>query len=255
MTGQVPELLSNAGTWVPARLTQAVDNIPKWTEVSPRLGVSWDMFGTAETALKFTVGRYASPSRPSAMTRNNSPMRQIVGSTTVRWLGDFNDNLIPDADEMGPIGNEFFGTVQPNTTFDPDVIKGFGAWPHFWDYALTLQHQVRPTMGVTVSTYFRKYANQTATDNRRIGPGVFDEFSVVSPVDPLLPGGGGQTITGLYVIEDASRPLSDPFTTFATNFGDHSETYRGVEVSTNWRASNGGMVQGGVDWGERRLRC
>ena len=41
-----------AGTWVPARSFPAIDNVPNWYSVVPRLGVSYDLTGEGKTVLK-----------------------------------------------------------------------------------------------------------------------------------------------------------------------------------------------------------
>ena len=47
-----------AGPFTPARNFDAVENVPNWKDVDPRLGVSWDIFGDGKTAFKASVGRY-----------------------------------------------------------------------------------------------------------------------------------------------------------------------------------------------------
>ena len=84
--GTAPDQWSPAGTWVPARLTTRVENIPNWRDINPRLGVAWDMFGNARTALKFTTGRFVDQA-VAAPTRALNPMRQISETDTAE-LGE-----------------------------------------------------------------------------------------------------------------------------------------------------------------------
>jgi hypothetical protein len=35
-----------------------IDNVPNWKDVSPRVGISYDLFGNGKTALKATLNRY-----------------------------------------------------------------------------------------------------------------------------------------------------------------------------------------------------
>ena len=74
------------------------------------------------------------------------------------------------------------------------------------------------------------------------------------PDDPRLPADiRGQTITGLYVIKDASRPNVDDYRTFAKNYGDYKETYNGVDFNMNWRMGNGGTLGGGMTYGDSHI--
>lgn len=261
--GSAPEQWSAPGTWIGARLTPAVENIPDWKDINPRFGVAWDLFGNARTALKFTTGRYVNQ-EVAAPTRNLNPMRSISSTDTRTW-NDANGNLRPEPNEMGPTSNVRFGTVVQSIRYDPDYVNGFGVRPGHWNYNVSLQHELRPRLGLTTTYSFAKYFNllvpATRTNNFGRGPdntlwtrADFDEFTIVVPDDSRLPADiRGKTITGLYVIQDAKRPLVDDFRTFARNFGDHQETFNGGDVNVNWRMAGGGMIGGGLTWGNQHV--
>ena len=265
--GYAPEQYSDAGTWVPARLTPRVDNIPNWRDIDPRLGVSWDLFGNARTAVKFTMGRYVNQ-EVAAPTRSLNPMR-LVADNDVRSWSDTNGNLQPELNELGPTSNRLFGTVVPSVRFDPEYVDGFAARGGHWNYHLSLQHELRPGLGVTATYSHVDYFNVVlpgargavpdglfgrGPDNAQWTPEDFDAFTIVVPNDPRLPAAiQGQTITGLYVIKDAKRPLVDDYRTFADKYGKHKVTYDGADFNVNWRMGKGGTVGGGLTWGDAHI--
>ena len=53
---ETPATLRRFTNWAQAFPQQK--NVPKWTDVAPRLGMAYDLFGDASTALKFSWGRY-----------------------------------------------------------------------------------------------------------------------------------------------------------------------------------------------------
>jgi hypothetical protein len=246
--GYAPAQWSGPGTWIGARLTPLVENIPNWRDINPRLGVSWDLFGNARTALKFTTGRYVDQV-VAAPTRALNPMRQISETDTRTW-NDANGNLRPELDELGATGNRLFGTVAPSIQFDPAYIDGFGVRAGHWNYHVSLQHELRPGLGVSVTYSYVRNFNQLETDNVLIGQNDFNAFTIVVPNDPRLPAGlAGQTVTGNYVITDAARPLVSNFRSFDTKFGDRTDTYNGADFNVNWRMGSGGTLGGGLTWG------
>lgn len=264
--GYAPEQYSEAGTWVPARLTPKLENIPNWRDINPRFGISWDLFGNAKTAVKFTTGRYVNQ-EVAGPTRLLTPMR-LVADNDVRSWNDANGNLRPELNELGPTSNARFGTVVPSIRYDPEWVDGFGVRGGHWNYHASLQHELRPGLGVTATYTHIKNFNVLLPARGGIPGGLFgrgpdnlqwtrddyDEFTIVAPDDPRLPAEiRGQTITGLYVIKDAKRPLVDDFRTTAQNVGDHKEKYDGADFNINWRMGNGGTVGGGLTWGDAHI--
>jgi hypothetical protein len=67
------------------------------------------------------------------------------------------------------------------------------------------------------------------TDNLAVKPSDFAQFSVVAPVDARLPGGGGNTITGLYDVNPALFGVTNNYITSADNFGTQYQRFNGID--------------------------
>jgi len=110
------------------------------------------------------------------------------------------------------------------------------------------------TRGISVDVgYFRRwYGNFGVTDNLNLTAADFNTFSITSPSDPRLPGGGGYTVSGYYNVNPAkvSLPQNNYFT-LASNYGEQMQHWNGVDVSANARVRRGFTVQGGVSTGRQ----
>ena len=82
--------------------------------------------------------------------------------------------------------------------FDPDYVGGWGTRPYNWSMGLSVQHEVVPRVSVTVAFNRNWWGNWYVVDNRATSLADYTPFSIQAPLDPRLPGGGGQTIGGLY---------------------------------------------------------
>ncbi len=74
----VPAQTLGPGPQVPTRNVSfdEVTGVPRWMDVTPRLGVSWDVFGTGKTAVKFSIGKYLEAPNPPSFTRIGEPGRR-----------------------------------------------------------------------------------------------------------------------------------------------------------------------------------
>ena len=79
---QAPDYVLPAGLYVPERRFAAADNIPHWKDLSPRLGVAYDLFGNGRTAIKGAIGRY--PPRFNSVGIG-VPANSVANSATRAW--------------------------------------------------------------------------------------------------------------------------------------------------------------------------
>src|SRR5206468_6321807 len=105
-----------ASTCIRARHYEALTNVPNFVDLSPRLGIAYDVFGTGKTALKATLSRYVQTSTVGT-ARLLNPINTSVNSATRPWSDDNRDG-IPQASELGALSNTNFGRVSVATTYD-----------------------------------------------------------------------------------------------------------------------------------------
>jgi hypothetical protein len=272
--GNVPAQHVDAGRFVGARDFAPVHDVPEWTDLNPRAGVSYDLFGNGRTALKASIGRYVSRQSMVVATSNN-PIATSVNSVNRAWT-DVNGNFVPDCDltnfgtngECGPISNVNFGRINPAATrYADNLIRGYGVRDYFWDLAAELQHQIGT--GVSVKGgYYRNWTDHFGcisgncysldtgvTDNLAVTPADFDSYCVAAPMDPRLPGGGGYAVCGLYDVSPAKFGQGDVLVKRASDF-DRPDGGRGktrvsdfFSAAVNTRFGSGIELGGSVDTG------
>jgi hypothetical protein len=239
-----------------------------YNDITPRLGVVYDLFGNGKTALKFNTGRYleAAVNDNGAYSRL-APSNRLATSTNRTWsdltypVGDpRRGNFVPDCDLSNGLTNGECGQIDQLTGFgkpvlvnnyDAAVLKGWGIRPGDWQIGATLQQQVAPRISVEVGYIRRWLQNFYITDNLAVGPNDFTQFSVVAPLDSRLPGGGGYTINGIYDVNPAAFGLTNNLVTSAANYGTLSSSYNGLELSVSARIRGGLQLQAGSSMGSQ----
>ena len=254
-----------AGLFIGPRTFEALDNVPNFKDVSPRLGASYDLFGNGRTALKAYFGRYLGKSSIQ-IPETLLPNRTSINNVSRSW-NDANGNVFPDCDltnftpngECGPISNVNFGGQNPNALqYADDLISGFGNRDYFWDTALEVQQQLREGMSFTAG-YYRNWSDHYGTiaegwptghaNNLAVTPADFDPYCVTAPMHPELPGGGGFEVCGLYDVSPAKFGQGQILTERASLHGGKRRTSDFITLSVNGRLGEGGVIGGSFDTG------
>jgi hypothetical protein len=246
--------------YTPTRnVTFPAGDLASLNDVTPKLGVAYDLFGNGRTALKASLSKYVEQLTYTGTYGDSAnPTQRTVQSVTRQW-NDIDQDFTPDCDLTNPllngeclqISNLAFGNPIPSTTYNPDMLKGWGQRGFNWETSVSVQHQLMPNVYVDGGYFRRWYGNFLATDNRALAPADFTGFSVTAPSDGRLPGGGGYPVSGLYNITQAgfTRP-PDNYLTFAKDYGSQTENWQGVDFSVNARV-HGVVTQGGISTGSR----
>jgi hypothetical protein len=247
-----------AGVYTPEFHFAAVDNVPNWKDISPRIGAAYDLFGNGKTAIKASVGRYVNFALLSIANSTNGAFS--IASTTTRTWNDANGNFVPDCDlkstlsngECGAQANQAFGTQIPTTAYAQSYTRGWNVRPGFWQASVALQHELLPRLALNAAWYRTSYFNFTITDNLAIGPSDFSpisafQFTVGSGLsDPARQtGAGAYTISGLYDINPNKFGQVNNLVRPAADFGKQSQIYNGLELQLHGRFGKG-QIHGGI---------
>lgn len=248
LNGYVPAQTVEAGRFVPERSFAAVENVPNWKDISPRLGASYDLFGDSRTALKVYVGRFVLAYGANFAVPAN-PVSASVSNATRPWT-DANGDFIPTEDELGPLSDAGFGGVRATTRYDDEVSSGFGVRPYNWEGSVGVQHEVTPDLAVGAAYFRRWYGNHTVLDNVLVSPDDYDPFCLTAPTHPSLPGGGGNEICGLYDISPEKYGQFDSVLIPASRLGKVTEFWNGVDLTFDVRLAAGARLGGGLSAGK-----
>ena len=231
-------------------------DVLNWKDLSPRIAISFDPFGTGKTALKAAASRYVMQERLTQSTALVVPTRASVSQISRTWT-DRNNDYIVDGDPLNPAANGELG-ASPNANFgkqvtnfrlDPDWANGFGTRPYNWEFMGALQTELRSNISLQAGYYRRIFGNFIVTDNLLTSPADYDPFCITVPTDARLPGGGGGQMCGLYDLNPSKVGLVDTIQTSSSNYGKQMEHYNGLDVTISGRMKTGGMIQGGFNMG------
>jgi hypothetical protein len=234
----------------------ATTGVSAYNDLSLRGGVAYSPFADGETSLRVSVGQYRDALQAGGIYIANNPIARRVTSTTRSWT-DANRNFAPDCElmdpalngECGPWANQNFGSSVPGTRYEPDVLQGWGVRPSDSQFAVGIQREVLPRLAVEVTYNRRWFSNFTATDNVLVQPSDYSQYSIVAPLDPHLPGGGGYTIDDLWDVNTTKFGNVDNFVSAAENYGKQISYWHGVDVNVSGRMRNSVMFQGGTSTG------
>jgi hypothetical protein len=238
----------------PSRSTQSV----RWHDVTPRMGVAYDLFGNGKTAIKFNLGKYMEAFSATNTDMDLNPLIRTTASTTRTWT-DSNKDFVPNCDlsnpekngECGAMDDKNLGKEVFNRTYDPNFVTGYGVRPYNWGLGVSVQQELLPRVSANVGYFRNWWGNWYTVDNRATTTADYTPFSITAPVDPRLPNGGGYIVSGLYNLVPTKVGAVDEWATSSTNYAKQIENWQGVDVNVVARLRNGLTVQGGTSTGRR----
>jgi hypothetical protein len=234
-----------------------VGRVQNWKDISPRVGIAWDVFGNGRTAVKGSVARYVA-GQQIAVANAGNPVT-VLGLTDTRPWRDTDGNGLP-LDSNGNIQfNELsnstasatFGRNVSTTAYDPDVLNGWSKRGYNLEYTISAQHQLADRLSVNGGYYRRTFGNQTFEDDLRYDINSYDgPFCITAPNDANLPyGGGGYPVCGIYNLRPSVFAQNLPEQTlvrFSDDFGGETNMYQGYDINIDWRLPGGAFLRGGL---------
>jgi len=253
-------------TFVAARHYDAINNVPNWRDLSPRLGGAYDLFGNGKTVVRANYAKYLASESTNMATLNNH-VNTSVNSATRGWA-DTNGNFFPDCNLSNPNAqtvpggdtcgslNAPLGSLAIAATYDPSITSGFGVRPWDKEIAFGVQHGITDRIAADFQFTHHWFGNFFAAQNTAQPPADFDSFCVTAPASQngfSLPNGGAQ-LCGFMNLNPAYA-LVVPFSNVqkASTFGDASDVYTGFDLGITARLPRGGTAQGGFGIGHEVL--
>jgi len=245
-----------------------------WSNVTPRLGVTYALGKERKTLLRGSYSRFAD--------QLGTAFGSILNPTGTNSYYYFNT---PDSGpgiptHLTPNGQGYSGNVNPFTrlpypTNGNAVAANFSA-PLTDEVLASVEHAILPELVVSANLTYRRLTNQVPVDvgptgtpsGTPSGPGVLLVFDDPNPNDPALGNSvgrpstrsdfipttttvtlpNGQTTTVTYYV--LKPTLSTRGGAFLSNSSGQSSTYKGASLALNKRLSNHWMMRGNFSYSD-----
>ena len=246
--------------------------VASYKDLSPRVGLAVDLFGNGRTAVKASFGRFLEGAGTSGTYAGTNPTLRMPQTTptfgtagvTRAWV-DANRNLVPDCNLLDPLAQDLrdaggdlcgvmsntnFGRDLRTSNFDPAIVRGWGVRPSDWQLNAWIEQELGSRSSVSVSYTRRWFNGFVAADNLALAPSDLTSFSLIAPLDPRLPGGGGYVVPDLYDVVPEKAGQVDNLVASSSDYGAWTQYYNGVDVTLNVRAWRGLTFAGGTSTGQ-----
>ena len=186
-------------------------SVSGYHDLTPRMGIAYDVFGNGKTAVKANVGKYLQSATTDESYTANNPANRVVTSVPARGWTDGNHNFIVDCDLSNPLlqnnlaiggdscaqlgGNNLnFGNPNPLTVVNPAILGGWGVRPWDGQFGVSVQQEIAPRVSVNIGYNRRWFGNFFVVSNSLTTASDYDTWTFTAPQNPALPV-SGDTLT------------------------------------------------------------
>ncbi|MFW6140317.1 MAG: TonB-dependent receptor [Acidobacteriota bacterium] len=224
-----------------ALTTPEKKNVVVWNVLSPRLGMTFDLFGDDTTILKASFARY---SQQTGYYPAEYAVETGYFDVDYRWYDDNGDG-IPQTDEFGYVT---YHNVGQTVDIDQDLKS-----PYTNEVTLGVERRITNDLGVSLNYHYKQNKRFMWTDNLALDPE--RDYTPVTAQDPgpdgeLGTADDGGTIT-VYNLDEAKIDVFEPF---ITNRPGYMTYYSGVELVLRKRFTNKWQFMGSITYGTNKRK-
>ena len=218
------------------------DNPITYKTLSPRVGLTYDLFGNGKTALRASFSQYAEPLLITDFS-DSHPLQPRLDYLDFYWW-DLNNNGQPDAPPLDRYQNfgvspKFMTTAYFKNKTDPNIRDA-----RVNEFTASIQHELFPNLRITLQYFNRnkidKYAHVLyEPDSKRFWYSYQKAPDWWIPFTTTVPAAGGfpaQTVNMYFM--SATAPYQDMFNT-VTNVPEVKIRYQSMELIFEKRMSQG----------------
>jgi hypothetical protein len=244
--------------------------VNSYNDITPRVGLAYDLFGTGKTALKFNWGMYLAYAANDAPYTSTNPGATVVRNVQNRgWNASVaaggNGDYVVNCDLLNPAANgeclaatgtaPNFGKLGAAQQVDPAVLSGWGVRPGDTQYTGTLQQEIMPRLSAEVSYTHRSFHGFFVTDdlNRRAGgvASYYESYTLTAPSDARLAGGGNYPVT---VFTPLTNAAPSTILMRESDIGEaRTSVWDGFELALNSRLRSGLVASVGTTTGRGKV--
>ena len=160
-------------------------------DITPRMGLAYDVFGNGKTSFKVSFSKYLQPANNESVFTSGNPSVSFAQSTDRSWF-DANGNYVADCDlnnaagngECGPWANQNFGKSTSGTVVNPATLEGWGSRPYDWQFGVvgpagTDAARVGHASATTAGRGATSTTPTTGRSGQRLRPG--DDYRAAQP--------------------------------------------------------------------------